>query len=143
MSNHFPTLAATDRRAFNQLRRDMQRESRAMPNFLKEVHRGPEPEHHAREPYAAWRNREFLVQLFKERGTRRLSINRSDIENDGHWKAGISWEQLMELKRQAGFGNCWAVEVYPPDHHTVNVAAIRHLWLVDQPPYAWIKEESQ
>ena len=43
---------------------------------------------------------------------------------------GIDWEDLMMIKRGVGYGNSDAVEAFPKDCDTVNVANMRHLWIV-------------
>lgn len=44
----------------------------------------------------------------------------------------------MRLKAECGRGDKWAVELYPPDEAVVNVANIRHLWLLPEPPaFGW------
>jgi len=67
----------------------------------------------------------------------RISINRTEITNDGGWKDGISWEELMRIKSEIGYGEMWAVECFPPDSAVVNVANIRHLWIVPAPSFGW------
>ncbi|MFH1984822.1 MAG: hypothetical protein ABIL58_23520 [Pseudomonadota bacterium] len=84
--------------------------------------------------FAVWRSREFLVQAFGESGgVIRLSVNRTRILTDGQWDDQISWDDLQALKYQAGYGNCMAVEIYPEDRHLVNVANMRHLWVLPEP----------
>jgi hypothetical protein len=87
----------------------------------------------------AWRNRTFLVQLYQDGSFERLSINRASIDAaTDRWKDGISWDELMECKRAVGYGDRWCVEAYPPDAAVVNVANIRHLFVLDDPPiWAW------
>lgn len=96
-------------------------------------------------PFAAWRNRNFLVQAYHDGGTVRLSINRTDFSvSTGDWDDGITWDELMRVKAACGYGDFWAVEVYPPDEHLVNVANIRHLWLLPEPPaFGWRKGGQQ
>ena len=87
-----------------------------------------------------WASREFLVQVFRDelRGTTRLSINRAHFGADGRWLADISWDELQAIKREIGFGDFWAVECFPPESDVVNVANMRHLWLLTEPPaYGW------
>lgn len=87
-------------------------------------------------PLRAWRSREFLVQLFNDpSGLQRLSCTRTEIDSDGQFKDGITWDELMRLKREAGFGWQWAVECYPADSDIVNVANHRHLFLLAEPPH--------
>jgi len=95
-------------------------------------------------PFAAWRSRDFLCQAHRDNGHVRLSINRTDIVLEtGDWVEGITWEDLMEVKAQCGFRDEWAVEVYPPAGDVVNVANMRHLWLLqEQPAFGWKKEDA-
>jgi hypothetical protein len=85
-----------------------------------------------------WRSSQFLAQLFgTEKGACRLTVSRCEITREGDWRADISWEELMEVKSQCGFGKDWAVEIFPPDAHVVNVANMRHLWVTAKPEFAW------
>ena|ERR1700722_11719888 len=91
-----------------------------------------------------WRSRYYLVQVFHEKnGIERLSINIADVDAEaGRWKDGISWDALQEIKRQVGRGDKDAVEIFPKDADIVNVANIRHLFVMpDDLPYAWRKEQ--
>jgi hypothetical protein len=94
-------------------------------------------------PLRAWRSRRFLVVLWLDaNGFERLTCQRAAMTKDGQWEDGITWDELMRLKREAGFGDRWAVEVYPEDAHVINVANMRHLWLVDGAPiFAWKARE--
>lgn len=87
-----------------------------------------------------WRSRKFLAQLFRQRdGTLRLSVNRTMVGLDGdRWIDGITWDELQQVKAECGFGDRWAVEIYPPDYDVVNVANVRHLFLLPEAPaFAW------
>lgn len=87
-----------------------------------------------------WRSKTFLVQVFKEKNNVfRMSVNRTEYDPElKRWKDGITWDELMDLKRQAGMGYLEAVEVYPPDRDIVDVANMRHLWfLPDKLDFAW------
>ena len=89
---------------------------------------------------ACWQSRDFLAVLYRDpNGHDRLSVNRVAIDRyTGRWRDGITWDELQHVKDQCGFADRWAVEVYPPTGEVVDVAAIRHLWLLDAPPpYAW------
>jgi hypothetical protein len=77
--------------------------------------------------------RRFLVQVFDEgNGIRRLSINRTQRDGD-KWLDGITWDELQRIKHDIGMGDAYAVEVYPRDIDIVNVANMRHLWVLPQP----------
>jgi hypothetical protein len=80
-------------------------------------------------PIKVMRDRNWLVQIFEEVDSIRLSINRTDLDKNDDWRDCITWDELMELKRQAGYGQSCAIEIYPEDTDIVNVANIRHLWI--------------
>jgi len=71
----------------------------------------------------------------------RLSVLRTSLDTAGGWQQDITWEELQRLKREAGYGDHDAVEVFPPDADVVNVANIRHLWILEPGhlPFAWRK----
>ncbi len=104
----------------------------------------PRREGQAEYPYAVWRSKRYLVQLYecKERfdGQRvvRLSVNYSTVGADGGWGQGMSWDELQAIKYDVGFGDRYAIEVYPRDWDVVNVANMRHLWILVKPlPIGW------
>lgn len=87
------------------------------------------------------RSCDFLCQIVREwEGNIRLTISSTEPTSDG-WRDGITWDELMELKRQAGYGDALAIEFYPPDKDVVNIAAMRHLFLIQngQLPKHWVK----
>ena len=90
-----------------------------------------------------WLSESFLAQLYLEFGSRRLSINRTGLQRirpDGSplWQDGISWDDLQRIKNECGFADLWAVEAFPPQDDVINVANMRHLWLLPKPPpYGW------
>lgn len=87
-----------------------------------------------------WRSRDFLVQVYAERpGMVRASINRTTLSGPkGRWIDGISWDELQRIKREIGRGEQDAVEIYPADKDVVNVANMRHIFIMDAPlDYAW------
>lgn len=89
-----------------------------------------------------WRSRLFLVQVFAEANDiLRASVNRSVIDSiTGRWKDGISWEDLQSIKREIGRGHLDAVEIFPADRDVVNVANMRHLWILPEKlPFGWRK----
>lgn len=84
-------------------------------------------------PTAVWRSRKYLVQAFEEEhGVVRLSVCRSKMGASGRWHDGISWDELQTIKAEVGFGDNEAVELYPPDDDVVNVANMRHLWVLPE-----------
>lgn len=91
----------------------------------------------------ALRNRHFLVQVHEAPAKAphvlcRLSINRAVLDDRGGWLDGITWDQLQAIKAGVGYGSHDAIEVYPREADVVNVANIRHLWVLREPlPWAW------
>lgn len=89
---------------------------------------------------AVWRNREFLVQAFEEgSGVIRLSVNRTSWDHQrGSWSQNITWDELQQLKSEAGYAAQDAVEIYPAAGDVVNVANMRHLWVLPAKlDFAW------
>lgn len=126
-------------RALTRRQRELRREQAAEAEELRLV---PESEWPPKRPdglKAVMRSRRFLVQVYdEEHGVVRLSVIRSELTASGAWRQGITWEELQRVKREAGFGCYCAVELFPPEADVVNVANMRHLWLLpDQPAFMW------
>lgn len=87
----------------------------------------------------AYRNKHFLVQVFKEQFAIRLSINKAEINKTGtRWQDGITWDEIQNIKNKMGYGNSCAVEIYPPEKEKVDVANIRHIFILKEaPPFMW------
>lgn len=108
------------------------------PVTLTEIPRSRWPTHYLNDPKApvkAYESRKYLAQLYdagahESRTAMRLSICRVTLGDDGRWEEGLGWEELMQVKRECGYGDWYAVEVYPQDSEVVNVANMRHLWLI-------------
>lgn len=88
-----------------------------------------------------WANSYFLVQEFQEEnGVIRLSINTTSMAANGRWKDGITWDALQEIKNAVGYEDRDAVEIFPAQEDLVNVANMRHLWILPEAiPFAWRK----
>jgi hypothetical protein len=90
-------------------------------------------------PLRVWQSRNYLVQLFDEAPLTpkvdvfRLTVCRVTLGDDGHWDENLSWDELQEIKREVGYGEWYGVEIYPRDSDVVNVANMRHLWVVSSP----------
>lgn len=89
-------------------------------------------------PIEAWRSRGFLVQIFEEaEGILRMSVCRTSVTK-GQWTENITWDELQRLKSESGRGDREAVEIYPPDGDVVNVANMRHLWILStRTSFSW------
>jgi hypothetical protein len=118
------------------------------PAALTEIPRSRWPAHCLTDPQApvkAFESRKYLAQLYdagahEGRTTMRLSVCRVTLKDDGRWEEDLQWAELMQVKRECGFGDWYAVEVYPRDSDIVNVANMRHLWLLSTPlTIGWFK----
>jgi hypothetical protein len=96
-------------------------------------------------PSAVWISQRYLVQMFDELPFNgitviRLTVCRTTLGGDGHWDAALAWEELQQIKSDVGFGSWYGLELYPRDIDVVNVANMRHLWLLEQPlSIGWFK----
>jgi hypothetical protein len=130
----------TERRA---TARETRRQAAAWPSRLVEIPKSqwPPRRHGTSEseyPQALWRSRHYLVTQFAVpalRGVeaRRLTVNRTALGSDGHWEQDIPWDDLQRCKRETGHGDWYGFEIYPRDRDLVNVANMRHLWLLAEP----------
>jgi len=89
---------------------------------------------------ALWRSKKFLVQIYSSSDAKplRLSVCKTAINQQGEWQGDITWEELQEIKSQCGYGHLDAVEIYPKEKDVVNVANMRHLWVLSGSiEFAW------
>lgn len=123
-------------------RRELERQNAKMPRELRLVPREEWPLEHQRGPILrVWRSRDYLVQEFDAPAPAcvRLSVNRTTLTGD-RWTDNLTWDELQDIKAQCGYPMAEAVEVYPPAGDVVNVANMRHLWVLrEQLPFAWRK----
>lgn len=113
-------------------RRQLARDNDKLPDFMLPVPRQAWPiRSEGPEPVAVFRSRRFLAQVFDAHGgVLRISVCTTTLTTGGRWEDGITWDELQQIKREIGFGGRDAVEVYPPDRDVVNVANMRHLWVM-------------
>lgn len=92
-----------------------------------------------------YRSSTHFVQLVQEReGTVRMTVNRTSYSyqnGEPVWDAGISWDDLQAIKDSLGFAERDGVEIYPRRDDIVNVANMRHLWILpDGFPLTWRRD---
>lgn len=80
-----------------------------------------------------WQSRDYLVQVFFAPNGYRISVNRTTKLPDGRWADGLTWDELQQIKSAVGFKMKQAIEIYPPADKVVNVANMRHLWVMQEP----------
>jgi hypothetical protein len=123
------------------------RQQKALPVTLTPVREDVWPDIHgmSKKPIAVWQSREFLVQLYDEKAFNGIAVNRATIcrvtvETNNDWTANIKWEDIQKIKTDIGFGNWYALEIYPRNCDVVNVANMRHLWMLAAPlNIGWFK----
>ena len=126
-----------------QTERHLREESKRFPEHLVDIPRDQWPARAAESGLLrVLRSRDFLVQVFNEGRERvivRLSVCRTRLNAAGtRWEDGITWDDLQRLKCEAGYADMDAVEIYPARANVVNVANVRHLWVMAKPvPFAW------
>lgn len=121
-------------------RRKLASDNTNQPNTLQEIPRWRWPNPDAPQ-LRVLRSRDFLVQEFSAPAPAvvRLSISRTSLDGD-RWQDGIAWEELQRLKHECGYAGRDAVEIFPADVDVVNVANMRHLWVLAEPvSFAWRK----
>lgn len=116
-------------------RRDLQRKMLKKAPELSEVPPGRWPQDfNGMGRFAVYESKHYLVQLFREENdVIRISANRTRLRPDGHWDDNISWDELQEIKQQIGYEDHFAIEIYPSRFDEINVANMRHLWVLPRP----------
>lgn len=124
--------------ATREQRRQLARDNAKLPIALTQIPASAWPERVPNGVIEVWRSRDYLVQIYAERNdVIRLSISRTSMDGE-RWKDGIAWEDLQRLKSECGYGKYDAVEVFPADRDVVNVANMRHLWVLPEHlGFAW------
>lgn len=122
------------------MRRQLEKDNAKRPCRLTQHPKDLWPEDRSGTIVEVWISNKYLVQVHAEaNGILRLSCNRTTIDQFGEWEQDLNWDELMEIKRQIGRSDCYAVEVLPEDSHIVNVANMRHIWILPQPVCGWRK----
>lgn len=129
--------------ATREQRRQLKRDNALQPTILQEVPRSiwPNPDS---PQLRVLRSRDFLVQEFEASAPAvvRLSVCRTTLVND-RWQDGITWDNLQQIKRECGYGAADAIEIFPADADVVNVANMRHIWVMAEPiACAWRKSSN-
>lgn len=88
---------------------------------------------------SVWRSRHYLAQVYEaqEPCVARISVNRAGL-NGNEWQDNIPWEDMQRIKNELGYESLDALEIYPRQIDVVNVANLRHLWVMKTPiSFAW------
>jgi hypothetical protein len=134
----FESLSRSERRARASY---LRKAAAARPARMTEIPRARWPVHYLNDPSAptkVYESSRYLAQLYdagglEGRAAMRLSICRVTLKDDGRWEEDLQWSELMQVKRECDFGDWYAMEVYPADADIVDVANMRHLWILATP----------
>src|SRR5690348_1630790 len=122
--------------------RQLREDSKRWPETLRAVPRETWPITPAshEKPIELWRSRRFLVQIYEPKsGAQRMTICTTEPIGST-WRDGITWDDIQLLKAECGRAESWAVEIFPAKNEIVNVANMRHVWLLpNAPEFAWRK----
>jgi hypothetical protein len=129
---------------FKQVNRFLARESQKFSEEMQMIPYEEWPSIHKStelkcKPLALWRSKKFMAQVVEEpNGSIRISINRTSINSKYEFIDGISWDDLQNIKNQIGFQDFDCIELYPAREDVVNVANIRHLFVLPESSiYNW------
>ncbi len=127
--NHIQQMPREQRRAAAKY---LAKEAQKYPAHLIDVPREAWPQSGETTRIRLLRSREYLVQVYQEPAPcfARLSISRTCLASNGGWQQDIPWEDLQRLKNEAGYSEFDAVEVYPRKGDVINVANMRHLFVM-------------
>jgi len=83
----------------------------------------------------------FFVQIWEEpEKPVRISICRTELNGKGQWQDNIGWDAIQSIKNSVGYSGMDCVEIYPMQRDVINVANMRHLWVIPgQVEYKWRK----
>jgi hypothetical protein len=121
------TLTEIPREDWRELRREDWRELRPNPSRLK-----------------MFASKHFMVHVMAvSDGIVRLAVSRNCFNEKGDdYAENITWDELLEIKRQVGMADKYAIEIYPPEQDIVNLSNHRHLWVLDKPlDIGWKKNQ--
>ena len=80
----------------------------------------------------AYISKKFFVQLYQEEDKPlRISINRTGLTSNYDWEDSITWDDIQKIKNEIGFKDKDCVEIYPAEKNAVNVANMRHIWVME------------
>ena len=112
----------------------LEQQNKLYPEYLRELPLESWPQRGPENLSRVLRSSKFLVQVFTEKSGLRLSVNRCRIKpGTDQWDDDVSWEDLQNIKRECGYGERFAIEILPADSEVVNVANMRHIWVLEQP----------
>jgi len=114
--------------------------------LLTEIPRWKFPPDQSPLPDKAWESHHFMVMLYPEPSQyAETSLRLSVVLKTQYTSKGadehIRWDELQALKKSAGYGNWFAVEVYPKETDIIRDRNMRHLWLFsEQLKIGWVNE---
>ncbi len=84
---------------------------------------------HAMDLREVWRSKKFTVMVWNVPADTKISIQRNEWNpSTRRYADGITWDEIMEIKRDIGLGESTGVEFFPADTDVINIANVRHIW---------------
>lgn len=101
----------------------------------------------SQKPDKVYLSRKYMVLLYERETSEYPNMKRMSVcrvqRNQHGYVDGLTWDELQSIKRDIGFADAYAVEVYPRDCDIVNVANFRHLWILEKPlDIGWFKDDT-
>jgi tRNA uridine 5-carbamoylmethylation protein Kti12 len=75
---------------------------------------------------ARWESPLFVVAAYNDHASIRLDIIRKDLQD------GILWDEIQTIKRQCGFGEHDALELFPAESSMINTGNARHIFVLPE-----------
>lgn len=88
---------------------------------------------HPQDLDSVWRSKKYTVMVWNVPAGTKLTISRNEWDSHTRrYKDEITWDEIMDIKRSVGMGERNAIEFYPPDSEVINIANVRHIWILPQ-----------
>lgn len=99
------------------------------PDELQQID-APADYDYGAKPKETWCSKSFLVEIFDvNKNWERMRVHRNAFNPTfTAYLDGISWDTVMDLKRECGRGDREAVELFPRDIHSIPFQ-VRHFWV--------------
>lgn len=86
---------------------------------------------HAMDLREVWRSKKFTVMVWNVPAGTKISVQRNEWNpTTRRYADGITWDEIMEIKRDIGLGESTGIEFFPADSEVINIANVRHIWFI-------------
>jgi len=109
-------LGTLDRAGRREYFREYERQRKTWPEDMQPLPLPADLPPEQQQIEGQWRSRYYLATLWNRNGLRTLHINRTEMQQDGEWMPGISWEDMQAVKIQCGLGLLVGAVYFPNDY---------------------------